>query len=262
MKQLARWMHVACTFAVFMALANQTYALEGDVTSANPEDEIQSTENLNEAEPQDDPSIGGIWDPQDYGSDSRLDCAQGKRKFNELTQKKTYHIGIYAPDNIETTVRAFNLTFETYLTETVGKRWDPPIEFKMVPTRYPLIAWIDQDQDVDMMYADSGFFSCTGTEIGAMPLGTTLSRTKVRGRYYDLDVLGGTMLVAADNRKINNINDLKGARIGAVKISEFAGGQSQFWVMMKNGLDYIMDPDQVTFTGMYKRCADITLDSS
>ena len=49
---------------------------------------------------------------------------------------------------------------------------------------------------------------------------------------------------------------MKGKRIGAVKISEFAGGQSQFWVMMKNGLDYIMDPDQVTFTGMYRYCAD------
>jgi hypothetical protein len=57
------------------------------------------------------------------------------------------------------------------------------------------------------------------------------------------------MLVDADNREINSIGDLKNKRIAAVKISEFAGGQSQFWVMMKNGLDYIMDPDQVTFTG-------------
>jgi hypothetical protein len=58
------------------------------------------------------------------------------------------------------------------------------------------------------------------------------------------------MLVAASNREINSIEDLADKRIGAVKISEFAGAQSQFWVMMKNGLDYIMDPKQVTFTGM------------
>ena len=58
------------------------------------------------------------------------------------------------------------------------------------------------------------------------------------------------MLVSANNRDINSIEDLRNKRIGAVKISEFAGAQSQFWVMMKNGLDYIMDPDQVTFTGM------------
>lgn len=59
------------------------------------------------------------------------------------------------------------------------------------------------------------------------------------------------MLVNADNRGINSIEDLRNKRIAAVKISEFAGGQSQFWVMMKNGLDYIMDPDQVIFTGQH-----------
>ena len=184
MKQTIRWIHISCSIAVLVTSINQTFALEGNV---------ESLETPNATSP----PQGDTWDPKEYWPAGRLDCAQGFRQFNELTQKKTYNIGIYAPDNIETTVREFNLTFETYLTETVGKRWNPPIEFKMVPTRYPLIAWIDQNQDVDMMYADSGFFSCTGTEIGAQPLGTTLSRTKVRGRYYDLDVLGGTMLVSA-----------------------------------------------------------------
>ena len=193
MKQTIRWIHIACSLAVLVTFTiNQTNALGSNV---------ESLETLNATSPQDDTSNVGIWDPEEYWPAGRLDCAQGFRQFNELTQKKTYNIGIYAPDNIDTTVREFNLTFETYLTETVGKRWNPPIEFKMVPTRYPLIAWIDQDQDVDMMYADSGFFSCTGTEIGAQPLGTTLSRTKVRGRYYDLDVLGGTMLVSAVSLK-------------------------------------------------------------
>lgn len=188
-------MQLACIFAVLLLSVNQAFAVQGNETAFEPQDETAVPV------PQDDTSNVGIWDPKEYWPAGGLDCVQGFRQFNELTQKKTYNIGIYAPDNIDTTVREFNLTFETYLTETVGKRWNPPIEFKMVPTRYPLIAWIDQDQDVDMMYADSGFFSCTGTEIGAQPLGTTLSRTKVRGRYYDLDVLGGTMLVSAVSLK-------------------------------------------------------------
>jgi hypothetical protein len=131
------------------------------------------------------------WTAEEHWPAGQLNCAQGFRHFKELTQKRTYNIGVYAPDHIEKTRNEFNLTFETYLTETVGKRWKPPIQFKMVPTRYPLIAWIDENQDVDFMYADSGFFSCTGTEIGAQPLGTTLSRTTVRGRDYDLDILAG-----------------------------------------------------------------------
>ncbi|CAJ1940806.1 unnamed protein product, partial [Cylindrotheca closterium] len=199
MKKSTRCAPIACTFVVLMVSVSQVVALYNDTLA--PLDVLTP---LNESTPQ----IG--WDaPPQLQKDSnntsmselaqwpngQLDCAQGYRQFNELTQKKVYHIGIYAPDDIETTVQAFNLTFETYLNEAVGKRWDPPIEFKMVPTRSPLTAWIDESEDVDMMYADSGFFSCTGTEIGAQPLGTTLSRTKVRGRYYDLDVLGGTMLV-------------------------------------------------------------------
>ena len=192
MNKLSQTMQLVCIFAGLLLSVNQAFALQENYTTPfNATFEPQAVPQDNAA------NFGSIWDPEEYWPAGRLDCAQGFRQFNELTQKKTYNIGIYAPDNIETTVREFNLTFETYLTETVGKRWNPPIEFKMVPTRYPLIAWIDQNQDVDMMYADSGFFSCTGTEIGAQPLGTTLSRTKVRGRYYDLDVLGGTMLVSA-----------------------------------------------------------------
>eukprot|EP00980_Cylindrotheca_fusiformis_P020566 scaffold7641_cov115-Cylindrotheca_fusiformis.AAC.12 len=202
------------------------------------------------------------WNASEHWPLGELNCAQGLRSFNERTQKRTYNIGVYAPDNVEETMKAFNMTFETYLTETVGKRWDPPISFKMVPTRYPLIDWIDEKQDVDFMYADSGFFSCTGTEIGAVALATTLSRTTVRGREYDLDVLAGTILVAASNKEINNIDDLKNKRIGAVKISEFAGAQSQFWVMMKNGLDYIMDPSQVVFTDNQEDVVRGVLDGS
>lgn len=182
MKQTKIWVPIAYTLAVLMTSINQAFGLQND-TLWNPEQQLFP--------PEDNSTNIGISDPITLLPAEQLDCAQGYRQFNELTQKKIYNIGIYAPDSIEHTVNEFNLTFETYLTETVGKRWNPPIEFKMVPTRYPLIAWIDEDQDVDMMYADAGFFSCTGTEIGAQPLGTTLSRTKVRGRYYDLDVLGG-----------------------------------------------------------------------
>ena len=59
----------------------------------------------------------------------------------------------------------------------------------------------------------------------------------------------GTMLVRADNREINTIEDLKDKTIGALSISDFAGAQVQFYVMHKNNLDYIMDPRQVVFTG-------------
>ncbi len=56
-------------------------------------------------------------------------------------------------------------------------------------------------------------------------------------------------MVLASNNEINDVEDLKGKVIGAQTYSHFAGAQAQFYVMEKNGLDYIVDPKQVIFTG-------------
>jgi hypothetical protein len=57
------------------------------------------------------------------------------------------------------------------------------------------------------------------------------------------------MLVLANNNEINRVEDIKGRVIGAQSFSYFAGAQAQFYVMQQNGLDYIVDPKQVIFTG-------------
>jgi hypothetical protein len=57
------------------------------------------------------------------------------------------------------------------------------------------------------------------------------------------------MMVLANNNEINRVEDIKGKIIGAQAYSHFAGAQSQFYVMEKHGLDYIVDPKQVIFTG-------------
>jgi ABC-type nitrate/sulfonate/bicarbonate transport system substrate-binding protein len=59
------------------------------------------------------------------------------------------------------------------------------------------------------------------------------------------------MMVLADNGEINSVADLKGKVIGAQAYSDFAGAQAQFYVMKKNGLDFIVDPKQVVFTGRW-----------
>lgn len=59
-------------------------------------------------------------------------------------------------------------------------------------------------------------------------------------------------MVLANNRDINSVDDLKNKVIGAQAFSDFAGAQAQFYVMDKNGLDYIVDPKQVIFTGTFR----------
>ena len=57
------------------------------------------------------------------------------------------------------------------------------------------------------------------------------------------------MLVLASNDQIEDVQDLKGKIIGAQSFSDFAGAQAQFYVMQKEGLDFVVDPKQVIFTG-------------
>ena len=59
----------------------------------------------------------------------------------------------------------------------------------------------------------------------------------------------GIMFTRADRIGIDSVEDLKDVVIGALAISDFAGGQAQFYIMHEYGLDYIVDPKQVIFTG-------------
>jgi hypothetical protein len=103
-------------------------------------------------------------------------------------------VGVHAPAGIQTAWREFNLTFDAYLNEAVGKRWDPPIAFKMVVTDDPLVDWIDRRDEVDFMYSDTGIYSCIATEVRSKPLGTTISRLSARGKEHELDVFAGKEL--------------------------------------------------------------------
>ena len=131
------------------------------------------------------------WTPQKQWTVGNINCTHGLREFNEHTQKRVYTIGVHAPAGVDKAMKEYNLTFATYLTEVVGKRWDPPIEFQMKPTEWPLLSWIDRDEDVDFMYSDTGVYSCIGTEIGVQPLATTIASLESRGHKYELDIYGG-----------------------------------------------------------------------
>jgi hypothetical protein len=65
-------------------------------------------------------------------------CTSGLRKFNPLIHKQTYYFGIHAPGGVDRAWTQHNTTFEKYLTATAGKRFDPPIEFKMKVTNTPI----------------------------------------------------------------------------------------------------------------------------
>ena len=135
------------------------------------------------------------WTPEKHWVVGDINCTHGLREFDKHTQKSVYIVGVHAPAGAAKAMQEYNLTFETYLNEVVGKRWDPPIEFKMKATEWPLLSWIDMEEEVDFMYSDTGLYSCIGTEIGAQPLATTIASLDSRGNHYELDIYGGKAIL-------------------------------------------------------------------
>ena len=179
------------------------------------------------------------------------ECFKEKIKLDETVSKnkRTYRIAVHAIRGFESAMRYYNTTFETYLSATAGQRFDPPINFELVPVTFNEMFERSQAETVDFVYANPGSYSCIGVEVGAHPLVTTVSEVSVRGHTYDLDVFGGVIFTRADNKEIYTITDLKDKVIGAGAISVIMGGQTQLFEMVKAGMDYVMDPKQVVFTG-------------
>jgi hypothetical protein len=131
------------------------------------------------------------WTAEEQWPAGELNCVQGLHAIDEVTQKSTYYVGVHADTGLERAYSEFNLTFEGYLNEAVGKIWDPPIEFKMKASDDPLRDWLDDGDEVDFMYTDTGIFSCIGIEVSAYPIATTIASLSARGRDYKLDIYAG-----------------------------------------------------------------------
>jgi hypothetical protein len=194
------------------------------------------------------------------GISDNIDCASAIRKMDPLIHKPKYRIAVHAIRGFETAYDEYNITFSEYLTATAGRRFDPPIEFEMVPVYFGQLFDAVYEEEVDFFYANPGIYSCVGVEIGAQPLATIVSRLEVRGHEYDLDVNGGVMFTQADNKDINGILDLKDKIIGAGGISMMMAAQLQFYEMEMAGMSYTMDPKQVVFTGNQRDVVQGVLD--
>ena len=142
----------------------------------------------------------------------------------------------------------YEMAFSEYLTATAGQRFTEPIEFELVVLDFDNIILGIDEGTVDFVFANPGIYSCIGVERGAQPLATKISRYSTRSRVYDLDVFGGVIFAKADNKAINDLNDLRDKVIAAGDIASIMGGQTQIYEMRRAGLDYLMDPKQMIFT--------------
>ena len=83
------------------------------------------------------------------GQESRGDCFREKIPLDELVHKRTYRIAVHAIRGFESALQYYNTTFEAYLSATAGQRFDPPIEFELVPVEFNGLFEAVEDESVD-----------------------------------------------------------------------------------------------------------------
>ena len=138
-----------------------------------------------------------------------MNCTSVLHTFDPRVHKPKYRGALHAVRGFDAAMNDYNMTFAAYLTETAGKRFDPPIEFEMAPATMEQIYHGVEEETVDFFYSDPGLYSCVGVEHGAQPLATVISRLEARGHSYDLDVYGGVIFAKVDNDDISTILDLQ-----------------------------------------------------
>ena len=163
-------------------------------------------------------------------------------------RKNVYTVGVLAIRGFEAAHDEFNTTFADYLTATAGKRFDPPIQFKMKPLNFLTLFSDSEARLVDFIYVNPSAFSCIESEYGARSLTSQISRRVIEGRTYHLKRFGGVIVTRADRDDISTIFDLKDKVIAAASISGLGSGQMQFREMQESNMSYINDPKQLVFT--------------
>lgn len=129
--------------------------------------------------------------------------------------KPKYRVGVYNSEGDELAYEYYNLTFVDYLTATAGRKFDPPIQFEMVPVTMSDLMNMAETEEVDFMFASSAVSSCMATEHEAQPLVTIINRRESRGHLYDLDQYGGVIFTLADNDEVNVLEDIKDRTVGS-----------------------------------------------
>lgn len=152
-------------------------------------------------------------------------CTQVIHRFDPLIHKRKYVVGVFNSEGVDLAFRQYNTTFAQYLTATAGQKFNPPIEFDMIPLILTEFMDMAEKEDVDFTFASSAVSSCMATEHKAQPLVTIINRRICRGREYDLDLYGGVMFTLANRDDINSMRDFKDKTIGAGGITMMGGGQ-------------------------------------
>mmetsp|Transcript_23862 Transcript_23862/g.42288 ORF Transcript_23862/g.42288 Transcript_23862/m.42288 type:complete len:931 (-) Transcript_23862:188-2980(-) len=135
-------------------------------------------------------------------------------------------------------------TFQTYLTNVVGTKFTPPLNFTVEPLGFTTTFSKVENSELDFIFTNPSAFSCLDSEFGVSAIVTLRNLRKGK----ELTEFGGVLFTRADNDAINNIPDIAGKIYEAVSISGFGASLMQAKEAKDLGFDIINEAAQVRFS--------------
>ena len=84
--------------------------------------------------------------------------------------KRQYIIGGWIPGDANLLMKRWTPVLQTYLTQTIGPMYDPPISFKLIPVDYTKNTLatdsVRAGDQLDFVYNAPGTLACLETEFG------------------------------------------------------------------------------------------------
>ncbi|GAB5358576.1 hypothetical protein AAMO2058_000470200 [Amorphochlora amoebiformis] len=158
-----------------------------------------------------------------------------------MSSKSVYTIGGLAIRDKASFLMEFRPTFETYLNKRVGPMFEPEIRFELLALKPTEIMSGAKNGTLDFVFLNPGLGVCLESYL----LASVMLTIQGNRRGVHLDRVGGTIVALKNRSDINTLADIKGKKVTAVSLDEFAGGQLQFETLEDNGLSYLNDPAQL-----------------
>eukprot|EP00238_Polyblepharides_amylifera_P001073 CAMPEP_0196572604 /NCGR_PEP_ID=MMETSP1081-20130531/2618_1 /TAXON_ID=36882 /ORGANISM="Pyramimonas amylifera, Strain CCMP720" /LENGTH=1072 /DNA_ID=CAMNT_0041889967 /DNA_START=195 /DNA_END=3410 /DNA_ORIENTATION=- len=137
-------------------------------------------------------------------------------------------------------------TFETYLSETVGRQFN--ITFRMIYLDFNTIYSAARNKDIDLMFSNPSIYACVEREHQASLVASLLNLRK----GFELDRYYGAFITRYESN-IYNISEIKDNIVEAVSISGLGACQLQWEELILRGHDFLSDPKQIIFSKNQKK---------
>ncbi len=158
---------------------------------------------------------------------------------------QTVKIGVLAKRGAELTLKRWNPMSE-YLSQEI-----PAYKFEIVPIPFKSIFKEVEQQNIDFMLANSGFYVVLERQYGAQRI-TTLVNKQVTGLTQK--EFGGVIFTHIDNKdRFNTLESIKGSRFAAVNEKSLGGWQMAWREFVENDIDRKSDFRSLTFKGTHDK---------